>query len=191
MDRRQFLIRLGLLAGEPLLKSFFDRALAFVENHDEPLLEVPREVRHELFVKKADYGYEWCLGRPETSIPEPPTWEEFFRSTSVDLETDMVDRELEPQQLRETMNPEEWGSYWSIEESSNAKAFEYLSRLDLGPAFDPNAKSDVAGEIQFLDCPGICCHYRGVETYDLVSISLLQNRLNELGEPTRVAMLEP
>ena len=69
MDRRQFLIRLGLLAGEPLLKSFFDRALAFVENHDEPLLEVPREVRHELFVKKADYGYEWCLGRPETSIP--------------------------------------------------------------------------------------------------------------------------
>ena len=99
--------------------------------------------------------------------------------------------ELEPQQLRETMNPELWGSYWSIEVSSNAKAFEYLSRLDLGPAFDPNAKSDVAGEIQFLDCPGICCHYRGVETYDLVSISLLQNRLNELGEPTRVAMFEP
>ena len=37
MDRRQFLIWAGAIAGQLLVPRFFDRALAFVENHDEPL----------------------------------------------------------------------------------------------------------------------------------------------------------
>ena len=50
MDRRQFLIRAGAIAGQLLVPRFFDRALAFVENHDEPLLEIPRDAARHLAV---------------------------------------------------------------------------------------------------------------------------------------------
>lgn len=50
MDRRQFLIRAGAIAGQLLVPRFFDRASAFVENHDEPLLEIPRDAARHLAV---------------------------------------------------------------------------------------------------------------------------------------------
>ena len=52
MDRRQFLIRGGAIASQLLIPRFFDRALAFVENHDEPLLEIPRDD-----AKKTEWRY--------------------------------------------------------------------------------------------------------------------------------------
>ena len=54
MDRRQFLIRTGLAAGGLLLPRFFDRALAFVENHGEPLIEEPLNAADTLSVRFDD-----------------------------------------------------------------------------------------------------------------------------------------
>ena len=78
MDRRQFLIRAGVLTGQFVVARFFDRALAFVENHNEPLLEVPRDVSRELFVVEEHFDYKLYLGKPDTFIPDPPTWRELF-----------------------------------------------------------------------------------------------------------------
>ena len=64
----------------------------------------------------------------------------------------------------------------------NGLAWDYLCELDLGPQFGKH--QGALGEIRFIDgpCPGN--DSRWVEVDDLISISLLQNRLNELGENT-------
>ena len=61
MDRRQFLIRAGLAAGQLALPRFFDRALAFVENHGEPLLELPRSSERELIASYQEDGVYWII----------------------------------------------------------------------------------------------------------------------------------
>ena len=78
MDRRQFLIRAGAIAGQLLVLRFFDRALAFVENHDEPLLEIPRDAARHLSVSWQEDGVYWITEGPmATAFPPPITWREF------------------------------------------------------------------------------------------------------------------
>ena len=78
MDRRQFLIRAGAIAGQLLVPRFFDRALAFVENHGEPLLEAPNDAARNLLAALSEFGEYWIIDGPmPTEIPPPITWREF------------------------------------------------------------------------------------------------------------------
>ena len=61
MDRRQFLTRAFSAAGQLVLPRFFDRALAFVENHGEPLLETPVEPVKKLYVAYQEEGVFWII----------------------------------------------------------------------------------------------------------------------------------
>ena len=81
MDRRQFLIRVGLAAGQLALPRFFDRALAFVENHGEPLLELPRNSERELIASYQEDGVYWIIdGLMPKGIPPVITWREYFQN---------------------------------------------------------------------------------------------------------------
>ena len=184
MDRRQFLIRTGLAAGGLLLPRFFDRALAFVENHGEPLIEEPLNAADTLSVRFDD-TYVFYLGDPAEYPPPPPTFREWFILNGQNIEKWAEEWELEPGGLDEPVPEDHWFDCWALNHCSMAQAFSYLRHLDLGPDFG-TAGSNAAGELRFQDCPGICSTYTAVETDDLISISLLQNRLNELGENTRL-----
>ena len=77
-----------------------------------------------------------------------------------------------------------WNS-WARCDSLNARAYRLLENLDLGSTLEgPNA----VGELRFID--GACAgnDYLGVEAADEISISLLQKRLNDLGEGVRITM---
>ena len=98
-----------------------------------------------------------------------------------------ADWDLEPGNLDQLVPDNYWIEYWALNQCGMAQAFFYLHSLDLGPEFGV-AGDEAAGEIRFQDCPGMCSTYRAAETSDLLSISLLQNRLNELGENTLVEL---
>ena len=181
MDRRQFLTRAFSAAGQLVLPRFFDRALAFVENHGEPLLETPVEPVKKLYAAYQEEGVYWIIdGLMPRGIPPPVSWREYFHLTQGRLLNQVEDWELEPNQLDDPMDQWVWETYWFYNLSPNALAYKYLQDLDLGPEF---GKSDRAkGEIRFQDAPMMASDCRWAEVDDFLSISLLQNRLNELGE---------
>jgi hypothetical protein len=186
MDRRQFLIRAGLTAGQLALPRFFDRALAFVENHGEPLLELPSNSERELIASYQEDGVYWIIdGLMPKEIPPVITWREYFQNLERWTETlpDLMESwEVASHQLDQPMNKWTWEDHWCRVLSPNGLAWDYLCELDLGPQFGKHQGAQ--GEIRFIDgpCPGN--DSRWVEVDDLLSISLLQNRLNELGENT-------
>ncbi len=181
MDRRQFLIRAFSAAGQLVLPRFFDRAFAFVENHGEPLLETPVEPVKKLYAAYQEEGVYWIIdGLMPQGLPPAVTWREYFLLTGDKLVNGMEGRELEPSQLDDPMDHWAFETYWCYNLSPNALAYKYLSDLDLGPEF---GKSDRAeGEIRFQDAPTMGSDCRWAEVDNLLSLSLLQNRLNELGE---------
>ncbi len=181
MDRRQFLIRAFSAAGQLVLPRFFDRAFAFVENHGEPLLETPVEPVKKLYAAYQEEGVYWIIdGLMPQGLPPAVTWREYFLLTGDKLVNGMEGWELEPSQLDDPMDHWAFETYWCYNLSPNALAYKYLSDLDLGPEF---GKSDRAeGEIRFQDAPTMGSDCRWAEVDNLLSLSLLQNRLNELGE---------
>ena len=185
MDRRQFLIRAGAIAGQLLVPRFFDRALAFVENHGEPLLEAPNDAARNLLAALSEDGEYWIIDGPmPTEIPPPITWREFCNQPLFDFDETVKEWELEPHQLDQPMAQWTWEEHWYYAHSPNGRAFNYLLGLDLGPAFGEHP--DAHGEIRFQEGQCIGSDFRCVMVDDFLSISLLQNRLNELGESTSV-----
>ncbi|HCY13950.1 MAG TPA: hypothetical protein DG414_08955 [Gammaproteobacteria bacterium] len=181
MDRRQFLIRTVAASSQLILPPFFDRALAFVENHGEPLLEAPVEPIKTLYAAYREEGVYWIIdGLMPKEIPPAITWREYFLLTGDDVVSGIENWELEPGQLDEPMGYWVWETYWCYNLSPNAIATRYLSDLDLGPEF--GSCGEAKGEIRFWDAPMITSDCRWAEIDDLLSLSLLQNRLNELGE---------
>ena len=178
MDRRQFLIRTAAASGQLILPPFFDRALAFVENHGEALIEAPPEPVRTLYAAYQEEGVYWIIdGLMPDRIPPPAiTWREYLRWSGHSLD----DWYLEPEQLDDAMSEPHWETHWFYQLSPNAKAYKYLDDLDLGPEF--GLCEDAKGEIRFIDGPMPGSNCRWVEVGDLLSVSLLQNRLNELGE---------
>ena len=183
MDRRQFLIRAGAIAGQLLVPRFFDRALAFVENHDEPLLEIPRDAARHLSVSWQEDGVYWITEGPmATEFPPPITWREYCSEPFFDFDETVEGWELEPHQLDQPMDKWVWEEHWCRIHSPHGRAWDYLDELDLGPAF--GKQPDAEGEIRFIDGPMPGNDSRWVEVDDFLSVSLLQNRLNQLGEKT-------
>ena len=183
MDRRQFLIRGGAISGQLLVPRFFDRALAFVENHGEPLLEIPRDAARHLSVSWQENGVYWIMdGAMPTEIPPPLTWREFSDQSSLGLKWVMEGWELKSSQLDQPMTEWVWEEHWCAAHSPNGRAFNYLLGLDLGPAFGEHP--DAHGEIRFIEGQFPGHDFRCVMLDDLLSVSLLQDRLNQLGEKT-------
>ena len=110
MDRRQFLIRTAAASGQLILPPFFDRALAFVENHGEALIEAPPEPVRTLYAAYQEEGVYWIIdGLMPDRIPPPAiTWREYLRWSGQSLD----DWYLEPEQLDDAMSEPHWETHW-------------------------------------------------------------------------------
>lgn len=183
ISRRQFI--LGTAAGL-ILPSYYDKVLAFWENHGEALIEVPRSTEIELIaVNCGGDGLELNWGDPWAEPPEM-TVREFARRYFGSEEYFIEIREEDPDiDLDAQMNWFDVVDCWAREDSPNAKAYRLLENLDLGPDL---VGKDAVGEIRFIDgpCPGN--DYLGVEAPTPVDISLLQKRLNELETGIRISI---
>jgi hypothetical protein len=190
ITRRQFL--LGTAAGL-ILPSFYERAYSFFENHGEPLLIVPKRPAGTLYAC-ADFAeypkLQLHLGDPEEGPPDMTIREYCLKYGNGDPETWWREEWLgtdETEPIDVDMQMDEWAvlDRWVRDDSSTARAYRYLESLDLGSGFNgPNP----AGGLDFIDgaCPGN--DYLGVEALDPVSISLLQQRLNELRTGIKVEL---
>lgn len=181
--RRAFIVGAGSALTLPIVSKFE----WFIRNEGRPLIEVPRHPVDTLFVGLYSHG-QITLG-PEISSPPTITWREYLTQNEAwgDLPTRRSElREIcneygiEPESLDSECDSEFWIDSWGRTESPNARAYHLLSTLDLGPELCGGPGE--VGELSFVDGPAPGNDYLGVHVYDDLSISLLQHRLNELGE---------
>ena len=182
--RRQFLLSTVGAAGGFILPSFYARALEFVDQFREPLLEPPKRVVDEITIC-ASLGGELNIGEPAEQIPDM-TWREFLTRYHQDsLNSLEFYWGLEEAQLDDAAPWDTVLASWGRVDSPNARAYHLLESLDLGPDLTgPKA----VGELSFIDgsCPGV--DYLGVTVEDDISISLLQQRLNDLKTGIKVSL---
>ena len=184
ITRRQFLLSTVGAVGGFILPSFYTRALEFVDQFGEPLLESPRLVHDELIVC-GDRDGELNLGDPYCELPSL-TWREYaekYHNGCLDELTDGWG--LSPSQFDEDAPWNLVADSWCRTDSPNAHAYHLLDSLDLGAELSgPNA----VGNLVFTDgaCPGN--DYLGVSAECDLTVSLLQQSLNDLGTGIRVVM---
>ena len=177
LSRRHFLLGAG--AGL-ILPEFFDKAWAFVETRGEPLLVAPKTAEITLNACDREWdgeSFDLCWGDPWAQPPEM-TIREITEREGISLEewTGVSDEEL----WGDVDSPADWEticSHWGRTDSPSARAYYLLSDMDLGPKL---RRPNTEGEIRFLDSPTIGSDYLGVEAVGMVSLSLLQQRLNEI-----------
>ncbi|MFT5501527.1 MAG: hypothetical protein ACI88G_001664 [Woeseiaceae bacterium] len=185
ISRRQFV--LGTAAGL-ILPSYYDKVLTYFENHDAPLIEIPKRTSLDLYALDLGSGdYEFNLGSP-SSEPPAMTVREFaihyygnedkYREAWCWEEDAEVDFDA-------YMDPDVVFEFWARSNSSNAKAYRLLEGLDLEPDLHGD---DAVGEILFIDGPAPGNDYLGAQATDEVTISLLQKRLNDLDTGIRISM---
>ena len=182
--RRQFLLSTVGAAGGFILPSFYARALEFVDQFREPLLEPPKRVVDEITIC-ASLGGELNIGEPAEQIPDM-TWREFLtRYHPGSLAEFEFHWGLEEAQLDDAAPWDTVLGSWGRVDSPNARAYHLLESLDLGP--DLTGPKAVGG-LNFIDgsCPGV--DYLGVTVEDDISISLLQQRLNDLKTGIKVSL---
>jgi len=181
--RRQFLLSTVGAAGGFILPSFYSRALEFLEEAGEPLLEPPKRVVDELIICRERDG-ELNLGDPWEPLPDM-TWHQFLTRYHPDTLDELENYwDLEESQLDDEA-PWDWVvGPWCRVDSPNARAYQLLDSLDLGP--DLTGPKAVGGLV-FTDCPCPGNDYLGVSVEDDISISLLQQRLNDLNTGIRVS----
>jgi hypothetical protein len=180
--RRAFLIGMGTALTLPVV----DRFRWFIETYDRPLIEPPPSPVETLYVYP-EYDYEIFLGPIADELPEI-TWRQFITEvrgepepTTLSAFRDLYESwGLRPRDLDTPCDPDVYVDCWARTSSPNASAHDLLQRLDLGPELR-GGPGEVGG-ITFIDgcCPGN--DYLGVRADDALSVSLLQQRLNELGE---------
>ena len=183
--RRQFLLSTVGAAGGFILPSFYARALEFVDQFEEPLLEPPKRVVDEITIC-ASLGGELNIGEPAEQIPDM-TWREFLtRYHPGSLDEGECHWGLEEAQLDDAAPWDTVLASWGRVDSPNARAYHLLESLDLGP--DLTGPKAVGG-LSFID--GTChrtIDYLGVWVEDDISISLLQQRLNDLKTGIKVSL---
>ena len=183
--RRQFLLSTVGAAGGFILPSFYARALEFVDQFEEPLLEPPKRVVDELIICQEFIEGELTLGDPREAPPDM-TWREFLtRYHPGSLDEGEFHWGLEEAQLDDAAPWDTVLGSWGRVDSPNARAYHLLESLDLGP--DLTGPKAVGG-LNFIDgsCPGV--DYLGVTVEDDISISLLQQRLNDLKTGIKVSL---
>tara|TARA_R110002096_G_C14643844_1_gene725779 strand:+ start:3767 stop:4387 length:621 start_codon:yes stop_codon:yes gene_type:complete len=196
ITRRSFLIGASGL----LTYSLLDKYLSYYENHGEALIEYPKDYDNILFLDPDAHWFE--LGNWEDlSIPEypvPPTWAEFINKYTheyVDLNSPQQIERLYLQygillcDYSKPCDKHKWEAHYSEiynyrKNTPPCFAYEYLSRLNLGTELTANDASE--HELWFCEADGTHDDVKSVTPRSAVSLSLLQKKLVELGEPTRV-----
>jgi hypothetical protein len=186
VTRRQFFLSTAGAAAGFILPSYYVSALKFFERFEEPLLVPPKHVVDELFIV-SEWGDELNLGDPYVD-PPVMTWraalEKYYPWTLDDVEDYWYGYGLTESKLDETA-PWDWVvDAWANHDSPAANAYHLLQDLDLGPNLtDP----DAVGGLIFSQSASPCGNdFLSVTVQNEISISLLQQRLNDLGTGIRI-----
>jgi hypothetical protein len=181
--RRQFLLSTAGASVGAIIPSFYFRALEFLEQFGEPLLEVPDWAIQDLCVFHNGEEFELSLGDPFAELPKI-SYREFF--THYDPEGFNNLEEfwgLGEEDLDIPMDEEYFMTHWFMHSGPQARAYKLLGSLDLGDDLSgPNA----VGGLEFFEESNMVSTWRGVRPENVVSISLLQQRLNDLGTGIRI-----
>ena len=187
--RRAFLI--GASAG--LTLTLFDKFFTYIENHGEPLIEAPDWPENTLFAypnrnfrlglngdpDEWDFPYEdWLEYLIYDKGYKGPTKLSHYRKISSDWN-------LKPTELREPI------PFWRVaaimeRRGPGADALNLLKDLNIGP--DLNMNEGEVGGLTFYSDPTPIYNYCGVEADNAISLSLLQHRLNELGQEIEIVL---
>ena len=189
MSRREFFLATSGAAAGFILPSFYEKVLEFTESFGEPLLDLPRNPK--IVLTAADWAgdgdYELNWGTPAEEPPEMTIREfalRYWGSEKDYLEAWYIGEDID---FDAKANWYDVVDCWCRKDSANAKAYRLLEGLDLGASL---SGADAVGEVEFIDgpCPGN--DYLGVQAAGLVSLSLLQQRLNDLGTGISIEMGE-
>lgn len=195
LTRRTFLLgAAGTAAGTAaglMLPAWVRRAKAFIETEHQPLLEPPPRVRRVLQATIPDWDdrYYLVLTEPYEGPPRL-TWRQFHRRYFADQYghfADFVKEVLgEPAAPDDEADPSWVRNIWvDTADAPHFAAYHYLSQFDLGPELN----NDLAvGRIEFVNGFDPGQEQRLVTVPDLLSLSLLQNRLNEIDGTTLVQL---
>ena len=190
ISRRQFLVGAAGAAAGLILPDWLVRAERYLEGEGRPLLEVPQPFEDTLTaINWFGDEYQLFLGDP---FEEPPrlNWAEFAERYYGE---DNVDRFLNDYFGEDTDFPDpedqvdEWliSDHWVMTDSPSAEAFSYLQGLDLGPDFGGPGG---IGRIDLIEGAAPGNNSCIANASDDLSLSLLQKRLNDLGESVRVVV---
>lgn len=189
-SRREFL--LGTAAGM-VSHSFFDKAYAYFENHGEPFLAGPKNADRTLYAvgEWTCDGYQLNLG-DITAEPEMLNLREFCEYYRLgDPIKWYLDIYHEGCYEGEPVNPEiELDSdfvidTWIQHHSTSKAARVWLDTLDLGPQL---SGAQAVGELRY-SAGGMISNLDAYDAVDEITLSLLQNRLNELGQGVQIVMV--
>tara|TARA_B110000503_G_scaffold35622_1_gene58213 strand:- start:12544 stop:13107 length:564 start_codon:yes stop_codon:yes gene_type:complete len=182
ISRRQFLLSTAGAVGGFILPSFYHRALEFLDQFGEPLLEAPKLIVDELIICSEREG-ELNLGDPWEQPPEMSWRELLTRYKPETLDNVEDDWEITESQLDDQADWDWVIYFWCRSDSPNARAYRLLDSLDLGPVL---TGQKAVGGLVFTDgpCPGN--DYLGVAVEDEISASLLQKRLSDLNTGIKV-----
>jgi hypothetical protein len=184
ITRRQFLLSTAGASAGFILPSFYFRALEFFERFGEPFLVAPDRLTQDLNVLDVCGEYlELNLGDPYLEPPRLTFREYFERYSPEGIETFEDDWDLTRDHLDDLAPDWYIEDCWTLQHGSAARAYHLLSSLDLGDELTgPNA----VGGLEYILGPFPGSNYTAVCAQDEVTLSLLQQRLNDLGTGIRV-----
>ena len=171
ISRRRFILAtIGTIA-TPM--TFIDKAFAYLENHGEPLIQLPKKSSEILYVDN-DQNLQFCLGSLDVN-PPPMTYGEFMFKYDSDFYFDDPDLPTEDQINEDEEVPIELlFDAWARTDSPWAKAHKLLEHL---PRYQDTSET-FRGDLIFYDCPFPASDYLGVHAGDLLTLSLVQEELN-------------
>ena len=196
MDRRSFLIGTGSM----LTSAYVAKANWFLRNKNSviPLTNRNQDTT-ELFFVNQGLEYELRLGSPDFGLVDLTYRQVLARYRGVELpEHEPItlsqfrevyeDWGITPKMLDQPADLADYVDEWGRKDANKAKAYDYLYGLDLFGGADENGLR--MGDLNFIDG----CHpgneYLAVTSYDPISASLLQARLQELGHNISVEIVE-
>jgi hypothetical protein len=186
VTRRQFLLSTAGAAAGAIVPSFYYRALEFFEQHESPLLIPPERVTQDLVVADINDYPELCLGDPWAE-PGELTWREYFdRYEPGGLEDYAELYRLPPSEFEQPMDYDASCDLWLMRHGPSAQAYRLLEPLDLGPAL---RGPEAVGGLDFIEEMNMGgSNWLVVSPQNEVTLSLLQQRLNDLGTGLRIVV---
>jgi hypothetical protein len=170
----------------------------FVERRSRPLLIKPDRVETELFYYDGFGDGDASLitlgqWRESEDVAAPTTWREYYTKVEgwkLDSQAEVdhlcQDNDVAEQDLDEPVPDQSWQDAWDYWWSPQARAYQLLQSLDLGPLRKRSGLRVWKGQLIFDDFLRPGDSSRVVNAEDAVTLSLLQARLIELGLPYRL-----
>ena len=177
ITRRQFLLGMTGTAAGLVVPTYLARATQFLEETGSPLIQPPDKITTELYAEEYYGEFRLLLGADD-SEPESMTCREYAEYVGYDSAEEFRNSwGIEEEELDEEIDYQFVVDHWARHEHPQALAYDLLDRLDLMPK---DGDSSSVGNLHFIDgyFPGH--DYLGVHAPDKMSLSLLQERLNQL-----------